>query len=178
MSVRFEQGQRVKLPNAESFVTVDDARETSAGWRLYLKGDSEDIKRVDLTKEEAERVELLAEDGGGSPAKVLAGLWTEWMKAATLDAKATALATSPLRPYAHQSNAVYGAMLPQPRLRFLLADEPGTGKTIMAGLYLREMQKLGLVERALVVAPAGLVTKWQTDFRRFFGGELRRITNE
>jgi hypothetical protein len=42
----------------------------------------------------------------------------------------------------HQSNAVYGAMLPQPRLRFLLADEPGTGKTIMAGLYIREMQRL------------------------------------
>ncbi len=69
-------------------------------------------------------------------------------------------------------------MLPQPRLRFLLADEPGTGKTIMAGLYLREMQKLGFVGRALVVAPAGLVTKWQADFARFFGGELRRITNE
>ena len=62
------------------------------------------------------------------------------------------LASSPLRPYAHQTNAVYGAMLPQPRLRFLLADEPGTGKTIMAGLYLREMQRLGLVRRALVVA--------------------------
>ena len=71
-----------------------------------------------------------------------------------------------------------GAMLPQPELRFLLADEPGTGKTIMAGLYLREMQKLGFVRRALVVAPAGLVTKWQADFARFFGGELRRITNE
>ena len=65
-------------------------------------------------------------------------------------------------------------MLPQPRLRFLLADEPGTGKTIMAGLYLREMQKLGLVRRALLSAPAGLVTKWQADFARFFGGELRR----
>ena len=55
-------------------------------------------------------------------------------------------------------------MLPQPRLRFLLADEPGTGKTIMAGLYLREMQRLGLVRRALVVCPAHLVEKWQADF--------------
>ena len=67
---------------------------------------------------------------------------------------------------------------PQPLLRFLLADEPGTGKTIMAGLYLREMQRLGLVQRALVVAPANLVTKWQADFERFFGGGLRRITDE
>ena len=79
-------------------------------------------------------------------------------------------------PYAHQTNAVYGAMLPQPLLRFLLADEPGTGKTIMAGLYLREMQRLGLVQRALVVCPARLATKWEADFARFFGGGLRRIT--
>ncbi len=88
------------------------------------------------------------------------------MKAATLNAKSTALATTPLRPYAHQSNAVFGAMLPQPRLRFLLADEPGTGKTIMAGLYLRETQRLG---------PAHLVSKWQADFDRFLGGGLRRM---
>ena len=175
MSVRFEQGQRIRLPDAEAFVTVDDARETSSAWRLYLKEDNEEIKRVDLSKVEAARVEILAEDGGGGPAEVLAGLWTEWMKAATLDAKATALATSPLRPYAHQSTAVYGAMLPQPRLRFLLADEPGTGKTIMAGLYLREMQRLGFVRRALIVVPAHLVSKWQADFERFFGGGLKRI---
>ncbi len=73
-------------------------------------------------------------------------------------------------------NAVYGAMPPQPRLRFLLADEPGTGKTIMAGLYLREMQRLGFVRSALIVVPAHLVTKWQADLERFFGGGLRAIT--
>ena len=70
------------------------------------------------------------------------------------------IASTPLRPYAHQTTAVYGAMLPQPLLRFLLADEPGTGKTIMAGLYLREMQRLGLVQRAIVVCPANLASKW------------------
>jgi superfamily II DNA or RNA helicase len=98
------------------------------------------------------------------------------MRAATLDASATVLASTPLRPYIHQNNAVYGVMLPQPRLRFLLADEPGTGKTIMAGLYLREMQRLGIIRRTLIVAPAHLVPKWQADFERFFGGGLRRVT--
>ena len=67
------------------------------------------------------------------------------MRAASAGARSAALASSPLKPYAHQMNAVYGAMLPQPNLRFLLADEPGTGKTIMAGMYLREMQRLGFV---------------------------------
>ena len=48
----------------------------------------------------------------------------------------------------------------------------------MAGMYLREMQRLGLVNRALVVSPAHLVTKWQADFERFFGGGLKRITSD
>jgi superfamily II DNA or RNA helicase len=176
MSVRFEAGQRVRLPGVESFATVDDARETQDGWRLYVQGDDGSITKVSLSKSDAAHVEVLVEDGTAEPAEVLAGLWTEWMKASTLEAKATALATTPLRPYAHQTNAVYGAMLPQPRLRFLLADEPGTGKTIMAGLYLREMQRLGFVRRALIVVPAHLVSKWQADFERFFGGGLRRIS--
>ena len=98
------------------------------------------------------------------------------MAAAATNAESTLLASTPLNPYAHQATAVYGAMLPQPFLRFLLADEPGTGKTIMAGLYLREMQRLGLIRRALIVVPANLVSKWQADFDRFFGGGLRRIT--
>ena len=80
------------------------------------------------------------------------------------------------RPYPHQVAAVYEAMLPQVALRFLLADEPGTGKTIMAGLWLRESQRLGFVRRVIIVSPAHLVTKWQFDFERFFGGGLRRIT--
>lgn len=175
MPVRFEAGQRLRLPGTESFATVDDARETPDGWRLYLQGDDGSITKLSVTNADASRVEVLTQDGAAEPSRVLAGLWAEWMKAATVETKATALATSPLRPYAHQTNAVYGAILPQPRLRFLLADEPGTGKTIMAGLYLREMQRLGFVRRALVVAPAHLVSKWQTDFERFFGGGLKRI---
>ena len=90
--------------------------------------------------------------------------------------RGTALGSAPLKPYLHQHEAVYGAMLPQPMLRFLLADEPGTGKTIMAGLYLTEASRLGIVNRALVLCPAHLVGKWQDDFSRFFGRELRRIT--
>ena len=120
-------------------------------------------------------MKVLAQDGGRSE-RVLAGMWTHWMAAASMNARSTLLASSPLVPYAHQAHAVYGAMLPQPWLRFLLADEPGTGKTIMAGLYLREMQKFGLIRKALIVVPANLVSKWQADFERFFGGGLRRIT--
>jgi superfamily II DNA or RNA helicase len=179
----FEPGQRLHIPGTDlpEWVTVDNAYLGPAGWRLYVKtSDSPDgaLRSVDLTEDAAKGVTVLTNDGAADSARVLAGLWTQWMGAAGANANSSVLASTPLRPYAHQSNAVYGAMLPQPMLRFLLADEPGTGKTIMAALYLREMQKLGLVNRALVVCPAGLVTKWQADYERFFGGELRRITND
>lgn len=179
MAELFEPGQRVRLPRGpDSWLTVDFARPgPTGGWIVYLQDDRGDsLTKVSITADEAARVEILAADGGGSSAGALAGMWTCWMAAATADTSVSALSSSPLRPYAHQANAVYGAMLPQPWLRFLLADEPGTGKTVMAGLYLREMRRLGLINRALVVAPAGLVSKWQADFDRFFGGGLRRIT--
>ena len=176
MTAHLQSGHRVRLPGIDGWVTVTDAIETAAGWRVYADTDDGGTVRRDLTSEQAGLLEVIAEDGSADAACVLAGFWAEWMRDATITASATALATTPLRPYAHQDNAVYGAMLPQPRLRFLLADEPGTGKTIMAGLYLREMQRLGLVNRALVVSPAHLVTKWQADFERFFDGGLKRIT--
>jgi SNF2 family DNA or RNA helicase len=171
----FERGQRLRLPHRNELMSVDHAVEMLNGWRLYLEADDGTIQRVELTSEDARQAEAFSEDGMAKPADLLAGLWAEWMKAASSSASGSVLATTPLRPYAHQNNAVYGAMLPQPRLRFLLADEPGTGKTIMAGMYIREMQRLGLVHRVLIVAPAHLVSKWQLDFERFFNGGLRRI---
>ena len=121
-------------------------------------------------------VQIVTEDGGAEAGEVLAGLWSAWMKSASTQASSAGLASSVLKPYPHQYEAVYGRMLPQPVLRFLLGDEPGTGKTIMAGLYAREAQRIGMVDRCLVVCPAHLVSKWIADFDRFFGQDvLRRI---
>lgn len=174
--MEFAEGQRVKLADESRFVVVELAQPTGDGaWKLIVD-DGGDLRKITLSAPQAASVVALPEDGGAEPAEVLAGMWAEWMRRATQTASASALATTPLRPYPHQNRAVYGAMLPQPQLRFLLADEPGTGKTIMGGLYLREMQRLGFVRRALVVCPAHLVTKWQADFERFLGGGLRRIT--
>ncbi len=74
--------------------------------------------------------------------------------------RSAVLATRPLRPYAHQDDAVFGAMLPQPRLRFLLADEPGTGKKLMSGMHLAEGRRLGLVPgKTVIVVPTHLGVK-------------------
>lgn len=72
-------------------------------------------------------------------------------------------------PLPHQRVAVYEHMLPQPRLRFLLADDAGAGKTIMAGLYIREMMARRLIRRVLIVPPAGLIGNWEREMRKLFG---------
>jgi superfamily II DNA or RNA helicase/DNA-binding XRE family transcriptional regulator len=81
---------------------------------------------------------------------------------------AFATETALIDPLPHQRIAVYEHMLPQPRLRFLLADDAGAGKTIMAGLYIREMLARRLIRRVLIVPPAGLVGNWQAELGKLF----------
>src|SRR5204862_5688462 len=76
-------------------------------------------------------------------------------------------------PLPHQRIAVYQHLLPQTRLRFLLADDAGAGKTIMAGLYIREMLTRRLIRRVLVVPPAGLVGNWESELGKLFGLSFR-----
>jgi SNF2 family DNA or RNA helicase len=80
-----------------------------------------------------------------------------------------AIHTSRIEPLPHQITAVYGEMLPRQPLRFLLADDPGAGKTIMAGLFIKELMIRGDVERCLIVAPGGLVEQWQDELSEKFG---------
>jgi superfamily II DNA or RNA helicase len=83
---------------------------------------------------------------------------------------------SMIDPLPHQRLAVYDHMLTQPRLRFLLGDEPGAGKTIMAGLYIREMLTRRLLRRVLIVPPAGLVGNWERELRTLFGLDFRIVS--
>jgi hypothetical protein len=177
---KLEQGQRVRVdaPGVPDFATVRFVapEDPSGVVAVFVVDDAGSAYEVRIGPGQPGTVRPLLSDGLGDSARVLAGMWTRWMAAAATNAESSAIASTQLRPYAHQTTAVYGAMLPQPLLRFLLADEPGTGKTIMAGLYLREMQRLGLVQRAIVVCPASLASKWVADFARFFGGGLRHLT--
>jgi hypothetical protein len=80
-----------------------------------------------------------------------------------------AASLSGIRTLPHQIEAVYQAMLPQPRLRFLLADDPGAGKTIMAGLLIKELKLREAIERILILCPAPLTIQWQDEMLRWFG---------
>jgi hypothetical protein len=81
-------------------------------------------------------------------------------------------------PLPHQLEAVYDYFLKMPRIRFLLADDPGAGKTIMAGLLLKELKARGLVRRTLVVAPANLTFQWQRELKDKFRESFEVIRGE
>ena len=87
-----------------------------------------------------------------------------------------AVATSNVQPLPHQIRAVYGELLPRTPLRFLLADDPGAGKTIMAGLYIKELILREDVQRCLIVAPGGLVEQWQDELFFKFGLSFEILT--
>src|SRR5207245_2748382 len=71
-------------------------------------------------------------------------------------------------PLPHQLEAVYDYFLKLPRIRFLLADDPGAGKTMMAGLLLKELKARGLIQRVRIVAPANLTFQWQRELKDKF----------
>jgi superfamily II DNA or RNA helicase len=89
-----------------------------------------------------------------------------------------AVHTSKIEPLPHQITAVYDEMLPRQPLRFLLADDPGAGKTIMAGLLIRELVLRGDVRRCLVVAPGSLTEQWQDELWEKFQLNFSILTPE
>lgn len=89
-----------------------------------------------------------------------------------------AVHTSVVDPLPHQITAVYETMLPRQPLRFLLADDPGAGKTIMAGLLMKELIARGDLQRCLVVCPGSLAEQWQDELYRRFNLPFEILTND
>jgi len=81
-------------------------------------------------------------------------------------------------PLPHQLEAVYEYFLRLPRIRFLLADDPGAGKTIMAGLLIKELKARGLIKRILIVAPANLTFQWQREMKDKFREQFSVIRSD
>lgn len=161
---RLVSGQRLQLPGENGVVVADAVVPRPGGVDLYVTDDaaSGEVRKVSLTSAQVERVKVVTEDGAAQPEVVLAGLWNEWMLGAVRSARSTVLASTPLRPLPHQMAAVYGQMITRPLLRFLLADEPGTGKTIMSGLWLREPYSRPLLQCRSLSHNSGCLNLSQT----------------
>ena len=89
-----------------------------------------------------------------------------------------AVHTSNVEPLPHQITAVYESMLPRQPLRYVLADDPGAGKTIMAGLFIRELLMRADAQRVLIVAPGSLIEQWQEEMCEKFGLSFTLFSRE
>ncbi len=81
-------------------------------------------------------------------------------------------------PLPHQLEAVYDYFIKLPRIRFLLADDPGAGKTIMAGLLVKELKIRGLIRRTLIIAPANLCFQWQRELKDKFREQFEVVRSD
>ena len=120
-----------------------------------------------LSKGELDDLELISQKGSfdfsGDPEKFTLYTEAERIKSAFQFDPLFAVNCSIVDPLPHQVEAVYRYMLPLPRMRFLLADDTGAGKTIMTGLLIKELMLRGLIERILIITPGGLTKQWQED---------------
>ena len=139
-------------------VTYRDSTGTSSNKLLYSK----DYDSIRL----AEETIPYTFDAEGLAFKLTAEAYR--LKLAYMFDPFIAMRNSEITPLPHQISAVYQEMLPRLPLRFVLADDPGAGKTIMAGLFIKELIMRGDVQRCLIVTPGSLAEQWQDELRRKF----------
>jgi superfamily II DNA or RNA helicase len=114
------------------------------------------------------RIRTVSTDFTGEPRKVFLALETKRYRYASLYDPLLAMNTSKVDPLPHQIEAVYGYVLKLPRIRFLIADDPGAGKTIMAGLIIKELKLRNLARRILIVSPGHLKDQWRRELKEKF----------
>ncbi len=177
-------------PNAELRGILPDCAVTvvnvqwfgSEALELTYKDPAGKVANVLLYRHDEPRLELLEAgrpwsfDGDGELFRLVSE--AHRIRLAHLFDPVLAVHTSLVDPLPHQITAVYEAMLPRQPLRFLLADDPGAGKTIMAGLFIKELIARGDLHRCLIVCPGSLAEQWQDELYRRFQLPFDILTND
>jgi len=151
---------------------VETVRSNGPGmWEIGLSGvQTERFRRVNLTLDDIGKLQItrptFSYEGDGQLLRV--GIQAYSLGIAYEFDPYFGLSISRVDPLPHQLEAVYDYLLKLARVRFLLADDAGAGKTIMAGLLIRELKLRGLAERVLVICPANLTFQWQRELKEKF----------
>lgn len=172
---RFPIGQQVCLPgHFRGPVVLEAVRPLGSGYECRVRLPDGSLEEAVITVTEAQ--ELLGHAAPerphvhpAEPDHLRLLVESARIRLAYTHDRQFAVSLSGIRTLPHQIEAVYQRMLPQPRLRFLLADDPGAGKTIMAGLLIKEMKLREAIERILILCPAPLTIQWQDELLRWFG---------
>jgi SNF2-related domain len=173
MSKELPIGEQVLLPgHFDGPVTLEAARALTSGFECRVRLPDGTLEEAVLSEEEATALGKISTDGT-TPAVANAEdirllVESTRIRLAYAHDKHFAVSLSGIQTFPHQIEAVYLKMLPQPRLRFLLADDPGTGKTIMAGLLIKEMKLREAIERVLILCPSPLTIQWQDEMLRWY----------
>ena len=171
----FQRGARVRqVTDAIEFTVVSVVEISSGIHELVLKAQDGTLHERVVTNQEHDSFEIVSNELARMPFDAdsdefqLAAEALRIKHASLFDPHA-AINSSDVEPLPHQIRAVYEELLPRIPLRYLLADDPGAGKTIMAGLYLKELHLRADLNRALIVAPGGLVEQWREELSDKFG---------
>ncbi len=168
-------GRRILLPgHFPDPVVLESVRSLGAGFECRVRLADGTLDEAILSAEEAHRAfgrarELPCRVSSADAERVRLLVESARIRLAYAHDRQFAVSLSGIRTLPHQIEAVYLRMLPQPRLRFLLADDPGAGKTIMAGLLIKELKLRQAIERVLILCPAPLTIQWQDELLRWFG---------
>ena len=171
-AINIQPGQIVSGPLFNEPMQVETVKPNgSNSWTLGLVGqNSGQFSRVTLNSDEINGLAVTeaspSYDGDGELLRL--ALQAHALGIAYEFDPYFALSVSKVDPLPHQLEAVYGYLLRLPSVRFLLADDAGAGKTIMAGLLIRELKLRGLIERIAVVCPANLAFQWQRELQEKF----------
>ncbi|HEX2911035.1 MAG TPA: helicase-related protein [Chloroflexia bacterium] len=137
-------------------------------------------RSVAIPLQEFDKVKVIARPGqrnfDADPARFRLAIEAERLRLAYAYDPHFAVSISNIDALPHQIDAVYHRMLKMPRVKFLLADDPGAGKTIMAGLLLKELKFRKVVRRVLIVTPAALTEQWKGEMLEKFGESFRVIS--
>ena len=173
-------GHRVKGIDASGTVVVNSIQLLPGGYATVIVTlPSGNPKRLTISDQMALELDLSAPftfDADSSNFKL--ALEAKRMELAGVFDPFVAVSTSNLEALPHQLSAVYGELLERVPLRFLLADEPGAGKTIMAGLLIKELLLRGYLKRCLIVCPGSLSDQWVGELKEKFGLGFRQITKD
>lgn len=123
-------------------------------------------------------IQSIATDFTGEAWKIFLALEAKRYRLASLYDPLLAMNTSKVEPLPHQIEAVYGHVLKMPKIRFLLAHDPGAGKTIMAGLIVKELKMRGIIRRTLIVVPGHLRDQWRRELKDRFEETFVVITRD
>lgn len=174
MSSQFPIGKKIHLSgHFNEPVILEAIREIFGGFELQVRLPDGSLDEAILSTEEAAKITGKTEEKPkaelADAEKIRLLIESARIRLAYAHDSQFAVSISGIRTLPHQIEAVYMMMLPQPRLRFLLADDPGAGKTIMAGLLIKEMKLREAIDRVLILCPAPLAIQWQDELLRWFG---------